>query len=204
MHVLRFHSPWVSPAKFPAPLVNRPCDWLVFACSSSLIGRYFLPYVTECKAEGNRSPGQGTRATSSAVRTRSLRSGDRSVSINDINMAVYMFVQPLFSNRDSYVTLNRIILVFLLYLFLTTGIGNISFLEISFLFIRISRLPRYVCISSVYTVGKQDVVYSCSSTFVFVYKWKYMYTDSDCCTIVSVTGTMSIHPLVTCSSLIGV
>ncbi|XP_016914088.1 tyrosine-protein phosphatase non-receptor type 5 isoform X1 [Apis cerana] len=36
-------------------------------------------------------------------------------------MAVYMFVQPLFSNRDSYVTLNRIILVFLLYLFLTTG-----------------------------------------------------------------------------------
>lgn len=177
----------------------------MFACGSSLIGRYFLPYVTECKAEGNRSPGQGIRATSSSVRTRSLRSRDRSVSINDINMAVYTSTQPLFSNHDLYITLNRIILVFLLYLFLITGIEQIFFfLEISFLFIRISRLPRYVRISSVYTIGKQDVVYSCSSTFVFVYKWKYMYTDGDRCTIVSVTGTISIHPLVTCSSLIGV
>lgn len=49
------------------------------------------------------------------------------VSVNDINMAVYTFVQPLFSNRDSYVTLNRITLVFLLYLFLTTGIDQIFF-----------------------------------------------------------------------------
>ncbi|XP_033190556.1 tyrosine-protein phosphatase non-receptor type 5 isoform X1 [Bombus vancouverensis nearcticus] len=58
---------------------------------------------------------------SSTVRTRSLRRRDRLVSVNDINMAVYMSTQPLLSNRGLHIILNRTVFVFYVCLFLTRG-----------------------------------------------------------------------------------
>lgn len=159
--MLRFHSPWVPPAKFLALVVNRARDWLSFACILPLIGWYILPYITECKAEVNRSPGQGTRTMSSTVRTRSLRRRDRVVSVNDINMAVYMSTQPLLSNRGSHVILNRTVFVFYVCLFLTRGTDRILFyifkyLLFFFICVNIIYIHWYVYVSSFYTHGREN------------------------------------------------
>lgn len=163
-------------------VVNQARDWLPFAYGLSLIGLYLLPYVTECKAEGNRSPVHDTEATSSAVWTRNLRSRDWLLaSVSSINMAVYTSTQPRL-NRDLYITLDRTTFVFIMCLFLIKGIDRISII-LNILFFLI-----YTIIVNTYTHGQafvHTIIYINTKTgcnlFVFSYlciSGKYMCTYS--------------------------